>query len=79
MAKGRDKMDGRLAPLAVPIAETQRLLGGISRTSVYDLVRDGQLTKIKIGRRGLVTVASINALVDRLSEAQARDAEDGAA
>ena len=69
-------MDGQLAPLAVAIAETQRLLGGISRTSVYELVRDRQLKKIKIGRRGLITVASINALVDRLAEAQA---ESGAA
>jgi helix-turn-helix protein len=72
-------MDWQLAPLAVPIVETQRLLGGISRTSVYELVKSGQLKKIKIGRRGLITVASLNALVDRLSEAQARDAEDGAA
>ena len=72
-------MDGQpAAPLAVPIAETQHMLGRISRTSVYELVKSGQLTKIKIGRRGLITVSSIYALVDRLT-AQEAGADEAAA
>jgi hypothetical protein len=70
-------MDGQLTPLAVPIAEAQRMLGGISRTSVYELAKGGQLKKIRIGRRGLIIVASINALVDRLAETQPSDAGNG--
>jgi len=72
-------MDGQPAtPLAVPIAETQHTLGRISRTSVYELVKSGQLTKIKIGRRGLITVSSIYALVDRLT-AVSQEADEAAA
>jgi hypothetical protein len=63
-------MDGQLTPLAVSVAEAQRILGGISRTAVYELARDGQLKKIRIGRRGLITVASISAFVDRLAQTQ---------
>jgi hypothetical protein len=66
-------MDGQLTPLAIPIAEAQRMLGGISRTSVYGLAKGGQLKKIRIGRRGLIVVASINAFVDRLAETPATD------
>jgi hypothetical protein len=72
-------MDGQLAPLAVPIPGTQNMLGGISRTSVYELVKSGQLQKIRIGKRSLITVASIRDLVDRLTAAQeAGDAEAAA-
>jgi hypothetical protein len=69
-------MDGQLTPLAVPIPGAQYMLGGISRTAVYELARNGRLKKIRIGRRGLITVASIKALIDRLAETQAGDAGD---
>ncbi|MGC5248184.1 helix-turn-helix domain-containing protein [Gordonia sp. DT219] len=48
------------------IDETAEQLGGISRTTVYELVSAGELTKVKLGRRGLVTAESIAAYVDRL-------------
>jgi hypothetical protein len=66
------------APLAVPIPGTQNMLGGISRTSVYELVKSGQLQKIRIGKRSLITVSSIYALVDRLT-AQEAGADEAAA
>ena len=72
-------MDDQPPPLAVPIAGTQRMLGGISRTSVYELFKSGQLQKIRIGKRALVTVASINALVDRLAAAQEAEGDEAAA
>jgi hypothetical protein len=68
-------MDTQYPPLAVTISGTQDMLGGISRTAVYELIRRGQLTKIRIGKRVLVTTASISALVDRLARGQATDSD----
>lgn len=48
------------------IDEARTALGGISRTTVYKLVQNGELTKVSIGRRGFITVDSIEAYVDRL-------------
>ncbi len=55
--------------LLIPIPGAQSKLGGVSRTTVYDLVNQGQLVKVNIGRRGFITAKSIAAYVDRLSEA----------
>jgi hypothetical protein len=55
--------------LLVPIADTCADLGGVSRTTVYDLVNRGLLVKVNIGRRGFITAESLVAYVDRLSEA----------
>jgi excisionase family DNA binding protein len=44
-------------------------LGGLSRTTVYELVKQGHLVKVNIGRRGFITAESLRAYVDRLSEA----------
>lgn len=38
----------------------------IGRTKVYDLIKDGRLASIKIGRRRVVPAAAIHALVERL-------------
>jgi hypothetical protein len=70
-------MNSQLTPLAVPIAEAQRMLGGISRTAVYELARNDRLKKIRIGRRGLIVVASINALVTHLADTQPSNAGNG--
>jgi hypothetical protein len=55
--------------LLVPIPDTCSKLGGVSRTTVYDLVNQGELIKVNIGRRGFITTESLVAYVDRLSEA----------
>jgi excisionase family DNA binding protein len=44
---------------------------GISRRAVYTLIDGGQLQRVKIGRRALVTADSLNAYVARLVEAAA--------
>jgi site-specific recombinase XerD len=44
-------------------------LGGVSRTTVYDLVNRRELVKVNIGRRGFITGESLAAYVGRLSEA----------
>lgn len=44
------------------IADAGRALG-IGRTKVYELINSGALKTIKIGRRRLIRVSSIEALV----------------
>jgi hypothetical protein len=55
--------------LLVPIPDTCQRLGGVSRTTVYDLVNRDELVKVNIGRRGFITAKSLAAYVERLSEA----------
>jgi hypothetical protein len=57
--------------LLVPIPDACSELGGVSRTTVYDLVDKDELVKVNIGRRSFITGESLAAYVDRLSEASA--------
>jgi hypothetical protein len=57
-----------LKQLLIPIPGACSALGGVSRTTVYKLVDDQELTKVNIGRRGFITAESLVAYVDRLSE-----------
>lgn len=57
--------------LLVPIPDVgPRFLGGVGLTTTYKLIKDGDLRKVNIGRRGFVTRASIEAYVERLEGAQ---------
>lgn len=56
-------------PSLIPIPAVQAELGGISRTTVYELIGNGELTKVNIGRRSLVTEESLTAYLTRLSAA----------
>ena len=38
-----------------PSRTPTQTLGGVSRTTVYDLVNHGELVKVNIGRRGFIT------------------------
>ena len=51
-----------------PVPEARRLLGGISHTFFYELVRSGQLTLTKLGSRSFVTHSELERLVDRRSQ-----------
>jgi hypothetical protein len=53
----------------VPIPESQAYLGGIGLSKLYELIRQGELVKVNIGRRGFITLESLRAYVDRLIEA----------
>ena len=55
--------------LLVPIPDACARLGGIGRTSLYELVNRGEVVKVNVGRRGFITAKSLEAYVDRLSEA----------
>jgi hypothetical protein len=63
------------AGLLVSIQEIRFELGGTlcptSRSKVYKLIRDGELQLVKIDSRSFVTRASLEAYVDRLTEAAA--------
>ena len=52
-------------PALVSIKEGAAELG-LGRTKFYELIGDGELETVKIGRRHLVAHASIGRLVDRL-------------
>ncbi|MFA7584924.1 MAG: helix-turn-helix domain-containing protein [Novosphingobium sp.] len=38
---------------------------GISRTTIYGLIKDGELAPVKIGARTLIAHADIEALIER--------------
>lgn len=47
------------------IAQAQEQLGGISRTTVYELIKSGDLRRVKIGARALITSESLAAYLVR--------------
>ncbi len=53
----------------VPYDEVREVLGGIGRTTLWQLVESGELVRVKLGRRAFITAKSIDAYVDRLTEA----------
>jgi excisionase family DNA binding protein len=52
-----------MEPIATTIKDTAKALG-VGKTSVYLLIRQGRLEKIKLGRRSLVTITSIRRLIE---------------
>ena len=53
-----------MEPLLVSINEATKVLS-LGRTSVYELIHTGELETRKMGRRRLVTVASIKRLAEK--------------
>jgi predicted DNA-binding transcriptional regulator AlpA len=47
------------------IKEARELLGGISRNSIYALMRDGSLPSVVLGCRRFISGAAITELIDR--------------
>ena len=56
-------------PLLIPIPAVQAKLGDVSRTTVHELFKSGELTKVRIGSRSFATAESVTAYVARLSGA----------
>ncbi|MCE2829018.1 helix-turn-helix domain-containing protein [Sphingorhabdus sp.] len=50
-----------MEPLAISVNGAAKALG-VGRSSIYGLLKSGRLEAIKIGRRTLLTTASINRL-----------------
>ena len=53
--------------LLQPLNDAAKNLG-IGRTKIYELIAEGELKLVKLGKKSLITVASMEALVARLSE-----------
>jgi excisionase family DNA binding protein len=51
-----------MEPQSISISDAARAIG-IGRTKLYELINTGDLKTLKIGRRTLVSAASIKALV----------------
>jgi hypothetical protein len=62
-------IDNNRKRLLPSVPETQAMLGDIGRTKVWQLIRGGELVRVNLGRRTLVTAKSVEALVDRLEDA----------
>jgi hypothetical protein len=61
-------MSQLLVKRLVPIEEARvNYLGGVGRTTVYELFKSGDLVKANIGRRAFVTAESLVAYLDRVS------------
>ena len=58
------KGENRDDPVLVTIKETERR-ASLGRTKIYELIADGTLRSVKIGRSRRVLMASIRELADR--------------
>ena len=52
----------------VSVAHACEMLGGIGRTNLYQRMSSGELESVKIGKRRLIRVSSIHALIDKAGE-----------
>ena len=55
-----------MEPMLCSVPDAGRALG-IKRSKVYSLIAEGSLTTVTIGRRRLVTVASVKALAGQVA------------
>jgi len=56
-----------MRPRFLGVEATRQMLG-IGRTRVYQLIGEGLLTAVKLGRRTLITTQSIERFCDELQE-----------
>lgn len=54
------------APVSVSPEDAGRMIG-LGRTKVFELIRNGDLPAAKIGRRTLIPVSALHALIGRLT------------
>ena len=57
------------------IPETQHLVGGISRPSLYGMMERGEIDRVVIGRRVFITAESIDRFIARQVGTQSSVAE----
>lgn len=53
--------------ILVPYEEVRQLLGGIGRSTLYNLIDTDKLTRVSIGRRGFITRDSLDGYVVSLT------------
>lgn len=64
MADNTDQSSAEFEYRAFSIGETQKLLGDISRSHVYALVKTGKLKLTKLGSRSVATGRAIRQCLD---------------
>jgi len=67
----RARGSSEIAPVLLTVAEAGRALA-LGRTTVYELIRSGELEVIRIGRSTRIPVDAIAAFVDRQRREQRR-------
>jgi excisionase family DNA binding protein len=67
----RARGNGEFAPVLLTVSEAGQALA-VGRTTVYELIRSGQLEVIRIGRSTRIPVDAIAAFVDRQRRQQRR-------
>lgn len=55
-----------MARLLYPEGEAREQLGGISRSTLYQLIKDGKLTPTKLGRRVFIAADELERYVSTL-------------
>jgi excisionase family DNA binding protein len=56
------RLEASVQPIALSINDTAKALS-LGRTSIYELIKQGRLETVKLGRRTLIKVDSIHRLV----------------
>ena len=60
-----------MEPIATSVKEAAKALS-LGRTSIYALINEGRLETVKLGRRTLIKIASIRALLSDGDEPRAQ-------
>ena len=55
-------------PALVSVDTARAMLGGIGKTQIYKYLNFGELESVKLGKRRLIRVSSIDALIDKAGE-----------
>lgn len=58
-------MVSNIKPLLVPLNDGFRVIG-VGRTKGYQLIDEGKIQMVKVGKKSLVVVASLEAFADNL-------------
>ena len=66
LANEEQNLPSTVARALYPIPEARRLLGGISHSCFYALIKQEKLKLSKIGRRSFVSSAEINRFLKQL-------------
>jgi excisionase family DNA binding protein len=66
--KPQPEPERTIAPVSYSVEDAAKALG-IGRTFVFQLIKEGQLKAVKIGRRTLVPVKEVEAFLCRLGGA----------
>ncbi len=60
-------MVNQIDPLFVPVNDGAKILG-LGRSKFYQLVSENRIPLVKVGRKSLVSVASLKAFADSLTQ-----------